>query len=114
MGVYHAADFNARVTLAAQTIARGGETSRKFDTCFEMHDGDAVVAALVRRARSNPVLAKNLPRYISADSLAAAPQNLADHENLTGWARELRLKAQEDHLKWLAKMDAEATAQWRL
>ena len=114
MGVYHAYDFNCRVNLAASTIAKGGQTSRKFDTCFEMHDGDAVVAALVRRAANNLALAKNLPRYISAESLAAAPQNLAYHPNLTAWAQELRLKASEAHLKWLAKMDAEATQRWRL
>jgi hypothetical protein len=64
--VYAPDAFASRVAFAAALIARGGETSRRFDTCFEMYDGDAVAAGLMRRAKANPEgkLARNLFSYI--------------------------------------------------
>jgi hypothetical protein len=55
--VYDQENFIGRVNYAAQCLVRRtGIGSRHFDTCFEMFDGDAVVTALVRRARKNPKL----------------------------------------------------------
>ena len=48
--VYNANDFQYRVDFAANVISRMGRTTRNFDTCFEMYDGQAVAAALMRRA----------------------------------------------------------------
>jgi hypothetical protein len=56
MGVLTEDGFTARVNYAAQCIVRRQTNGRGFDNCFEMWDGDAVVAALVRRARKNPKL----------------------------------------------------------
>lgn len=54
--VYDAENFIGRVNYAAQCFVRKTTGTRHFDTCFEMADGDAVVAALVRRAEKNPKL----------------------------------------------------------
>lgn len=54
--VHDAENFAGRVNYAAQCLMRGTSGTRHFDTCFEMHDGDAVVTALVRRARNNKAL----------------------------------------------------------
>jgi hypothetical protein len=74
--VYDPNAFAYRVDFAASVIARGGQTTRTFDTCFEMNDGEAVAAALVRRARAKPEgnLARNLFRFISE------ARSLADYE----------------------------------
>jgi hypothetical protein len=46
--VYERDAFAYRVNFAAGVIAKGGNTTRNFDTCCEMNDGDAVVAALMQ------------------------------------------------------------------
>jgi hypothetical protein len=55
-----AARFNQRVNRATQRLAgrfRGRDLfDGKFDTCFEAHDGDCVVAALIRRAQTDVAL----------------------------------------------------------
>lgn len=50
--------YQYRVNYAAACIVRGNVYSRSFDNCFEMHDSDLVVTALVRRAAKNPRLYK--------------------------------------------------------
>ena len=55
MSVYNPTAFRERVSYAATCFLRGTH-SRARDTCFEMYDGDAVVTALVRRARNNDSL----------------------------------------------------------
>ena len=64
--VYDTDAFSTRVNFAANYIRQGRKTSRTFDTCFEMNDGDAVATALVRRANADPAgaLARNLFTYI--------------------------------------------------
>ena len=54
--VYDEDNFFARVTYAAQCFIRNTHETLHFDTCFGMFDGDAVVTALVRHARTNPTL----------------------------------------------------------
>ena len=59
--------FWDRVSFACAVVAHSARTTRQFDSCFEMHDGDAVAAAMVRRAKALPdgPLARNLfPRYL--------------------------------------------------
>ncbi len=63
--VYIPESFAARVNFAARVIASGANTTRRFDTCFEMFDGDTVCVALYRRSLKNPKLAANLRRYVS-------------------------------------------------
>ena len=99
--VYDTENFAGRVNLAATVIASGGRPSRSFDTCFEMHDGDAVAAALVRRSLNNERLAANLFRYIGEAGARAA---FARYEgrNLPDVAREMRAAAAA---KWQATLD---------
>lgn len=63
--VYDTENFAGRVNYAATVMVRGGSSTRHFDTCFEMCDGDLVAVALYRRAENNPKLAAALPRYLS-------------------------------------------------
>jgi len=51
--VYKASAFEDRVNYAASCIVKGYTNGRHFDTCFEMGDGEYVVAALVRRVLKN-------------------------------------------------------------
>lgn len=84
-------DFSARVNFAAAYIGAGTATTRRFDSCFENDDGDAVVTALYRRAQLRPLgrLAANLWRYVARDS--AEPVAIANAgRNLLTWAHELR------------------------
>jgi hypothetical protein len=65
MDVYKASAFEDRVNYAASCIAGcNGHVpqGRHFDTCFEMGDGDYVVAALMRRVLKNP--GSKLAQYI--------------------------------------------------
>lgn len=58
-----------RINYAILTIKRGGKTSRKFDTCFEMGDGDLVASEIVLRSKKNERLAANLPKYLGKDTI---------------------------------------------
>lgn len=68
--VYDNDNFMGRVNFAANYISRGVATTRTFDTCFEMNDGDAVCLALVRRTKKNPKskLSRNIWNYLSKDT----------------------------------------------
>jgi hypothetical protein len=97
--VYDPDAFAYRVTFAAAVIARGGETTRRFDATGEMNDGEAVTAALVRRAKANPGgnLARNLFRYIGEEQ-ALDHYEETKHltvRGLTEYAATLRADAQK-------------------
>ncbi len=62
-----------RINFAASYISQGRNTSRTFDTCFEMGDGDAVYAGLLRRAKKNPRLAANIRQYLFVANEVAIP-----------------------------------------
>ena len=84
-----------------------GPITRNVDTCFEMYDGLAVAAALIRRARGNPAgtLAKNLPKYIS-EKLALENYETTKHLTRTGladYAAELRAEGQRNANKVFAQ-----------
>lgn len=96
MSVYDLDDFSARVSYAACLIARKGAITRALDACFEMYDGAAVAAALVRRSWNNPSLAQNLPRFIGADAIIRAELKAREVKNLSAWARELRATAEAE------------------
>ena len=98
--VYSSYDFQYRVDFAASVISRMGRVTRNFDTCFEMYDGDAVAAALIRRVRANPVgpLAKHLPKYIR-EELALEDYETTKHLTRAGlaeYAAELRAEGQRN------------------
>ena len=91
--VYDEDNFIGRVNYAAACLVRNtGIGSRHFDTCFEMNDGDAVVTALVRRARKNPKLRAALPLGLNVDSIEAraAKYESIPTRKLSDLARELR------------------------
>jgi hypothetical protein len=98
--------FWDRVNFASAVIARNGEPTRNFDTCFEMYDGDAVAAAVVRRAKANPdgPLARNLfPRYLGP--LAIESYETTKHlsrKQLEQYAADLRTEAIRARDAWWA------------
>ena len=94
-------NYTGRVNYAAAVIAGGRNTSRAFDNCFENYDGDAVAAALMRRAQKNERLSANLPRYINPETAKDAATRLQGR-NLTEAAAEMRAKAQAEFDAWLA------------
>lgn len=110
--VYDLDNFAGRVNYAAQVISNGRETTRSFDTCFEMSDGDQVAAALLRRAENNPKLAAMLPRYLSLDSVRRYAETIADvpTRDLPRLAREARERRAAAHAAWMADLDAKQTA----
>lgn len=81
-----------RINYATRVIREGRATSRQFDGCFEMGDGDDVVAALVKRAAKCPTLKANLPRYIAQSSIekrtASAPGQWVQCEPMNQADRE--------------------------
>ena len=105
--VYDPENFSGRVNYAAQCFLRGTGCTRHFDTCFEMADGDAVVAALVRRAARNPALHAAIARQwregfpagwrATAAALAHVPTRL-----LPGLARVQRAEFAARHATRLA------------
>ena len=110
--VYDTENFQGRVSLAALYISEGRETTRSFDTCFEMWDGDAVAVALLRRAERNPdgPIARNFDRYLSRESVGAVARANAHRKNLTAWARELREAAERrSRQRWADRAGAGAT-----
>lgn len=79
MSVYDSDAFAERVNFAANYIRNKRTQTRRFDTCFEMHDGDAVAVALMRRAAADPAgaLAKNMHLYIGGKAVDDAVKALA-------------------------------------
>ena len=56
----------ARINYAARFISEGRRpTTRQFDTCFEMNDGEEVYQVLLKRAVKNPKLAANIHQYLN-------------------------------------------------
>lgn len=106
MSVYDPEAFDERVAFAARHIASGRPSTRRFDTCFEMHDGDAVAVALVRRVRARPntKLAANFEQYLGDVSYAAAERHAAvPTPRLPELAARLRREAAERFDAWLAE-----------
>lgn len=110
--VYDPENFAGRVSLAAFYISQRRESSRAFDTCFEMYDGDAVAVALFRRAQKNPRsdLAGFLECYLNlTDTEKLATEN-AHRKNLTAWARELRAEGERALAAMFAELEARSAA----
>ena len=98
--------FWDRVSFACAVVAHSARTTRQFDTCFEIFDGDAVAAAVVRRAKARPdgPLARNLfPRYLGPRALASyeATKHLS-RKQLENYAADLRKEAIRANDAWWA------------
>lgn len=98
-------NYAGRVNYAAAVISAGRRTSRAFDNCFENYDGDAVCAALIRRAAKNEKLAENLFRYVCRSSAEEAAAKLQGR-NLTEAAAEMRAKAAAANAAYWASREA--------
>jgi len=113
--VYETDAFPYRVEFAAAVISRRGNTTRNFDTCFEMHDGSSVAAALVRRTKANPnsKLAQNLYQYVTKDRAEAAYEKTKHltHAELVKHAAEERERAAKGFAEFMEKVRAEQAAQ---
>lgn len=90
--VYDPENFSGRVNYAALVISQRRQTTRSFDTCFEMYDGDAVAAAIWRRSLRNPKLASNLGRYLDPNRCKQSFEQY-EGQDLTVAARQLRFAA---------------------
>lgn len=90
--------YTYRVDFAAKRISEGGGTTRAFDTCFEMWDGDGVAVALYRRSRRNPKLKRNLFKYLNRSSVvqAAWRHRRRPTRDLKILAQELRAEKQRE------------------
>jgi hypothetical protein len=110
---YEKTAFASRVNLACSYISAGRRTSRTFDTCFEMNDGDAVAVAVYRRSRRNPKLRTNLYRYLDRATIVGAAwrNRRRPTRSLPAWAGELRRAAEEAFAAAMAKRDAEQAAE---
>jgi hypothetical protein len=104
--VYDDEAFNERVNFAAKYISEGRRTTRHFDTCFEMNDGDVVATALWRRAEKNPKLAANLFRYIREDLTREHAEHYKSVKtrDLPAVARKLRRERREAWEQQLAEL----------
>ena len=111
MSVYDTDNFMGRVNLAASYISQGRNTTRTFDTCFEMSDGDAVATALYRRAQKAPSgrLASNLWSYLSQASVEPVAVQNAYRADLKSWAAELRAESRIAFQKIMAEQAARQT-----
>lgn len=107
--VYDPDNFAGRVNLAALYISEGRNSSRSFDTCFEMYDGAAVGLALMRRAEKNPdsPLARNLWLYLGREHAEANAAENGHRANLAAWARELRADGERSSRAMFAKLEAD-------
>ncbi len=94
--VYDPDAFAQRVNYAAQCIVAGGNRTRTrhFDTCFEMCDGDLVVAALIRRAAKNPNLTQAIEQVMGVDGVEHWRQTAARWVRVS--ARQLARAAQAE------------------
>ena len=112
--VYQRDAFAYRVNFAASVIAKGGNTTRNFDTCCEMWDWDAVVAALMRRVKANPggPLARNFSRYLNVGLAETAYQETKHMSNrqLIEYAAKLRTDRQAESDAFFEKMRKEREA----
>lgn len=72
MNIYTKDQPAARVRFAVGVILRGTPTTRDFDSCFEMGDGDRIAATVYARALKNPRLMAALPKYLDMDSARGA------------------------------------------
>lgn len=88
-------NYAYRVAFACRVIADKRETTRNFDNCFEMSDGDAVAVAVYRRSRKNPRIRANLFRYLSRCSVVplAFKERRRSTSQLKAWAAEQRREA---------------------
>lgn len=107
--VYETENYSGRVSLAARYIAEGRESTRAFDTCFEMYDGSAVAVALYQRAQKDPQgsLARRIWEYLGRAEVEQLAANNAHRSNLAEWAQELRAEGQRKSDAFLAKIAAQ-------
>lgn len=107
--VYEPEAFKARVDLACRYIAAGRPTTRTFDTCFEMYDGDAVAVAVYRRAQRNPNIKRNLWRYLGRSVCVpvAWRERRRPTRDLANWAAELRRQGKAEFDAFMARIERE-------
>jgi hypothetical protein len=97
--VYMFDNFKGRVDYVAAVMSRRGNTSRRFDGCFEMYDGSAVLAAIVKRSWKNERLREVLRKYFCQYALQEAQTNAEECEDLDAWAKVLRDEATAQELR---------------
>ncbi len=93
--VYQDDNFHGRVNFAASYISAGRQTTRAFDSCFEMNDGAAVALALYRRTLKKPStkLAQNIWRYLVRETIEREAAEYAYEPDLAALAARLRSRS---------------------
>lgn len=79
--VYDPKQQGYRVEFAIHVMLSGGNTTRRFDACFEMGDGREVAGRIYGRALKNPKLMAALPRYISLELAREDYEKWAEHKS---------------------------------
>lgn len=107
-------EFTRRVNLALSLIQTGQISTRAFDACFEMYDGELVAVAVYRRTQANPALIERLWRGLGREITLAAVTQYAPFadQDLPRLARQLRTQryaeAQANLARWQAELQAGA------
>lgn len=102
--VYDPAAFRYRVDYAARCLIQGRTHTRTFDTCFEMGDGDEVVAALMQRALRNPRLDQAIRRWLTPEGFRRWRDTAATFAHCT--IHDLAASARAKHRAGVDRQDA--------
>ncbi len=102
-------EFTRRVNQALSLIQTGQTSTRTFDACFEMYDGELVAVAVYRRAQRDPALLARLWRGLGQEITLAAVTQYAPFtdEDLPRLARQLRAQRYAEARAELARLQAE-------
>ena len=101
--------FQYRVNYAAKVISQGGNTTRAFDSCFEMYDGEEVATILYRRSLKNPRLRENIWKRLCEKTVMESVAKLShiSTRDMPKQAAETRSRRALAAAAWQAERDAE-------
>lgn len=90
--------FADRVNFAVHCLETGRTSSRDLDTCFEMYDGDEVLALVLRRANYRPLLASAILRTFDTDTILRVTKQFAgqDERQVAELSRERRARCKAE------------------
>jgi len=108
--VYDPAAFRYRVDYAARCLIQGRTHTRTFDSCFEMGDGDEVVAALMQRALHNPRLDQAIRQWLTPNGFRHWCDTAAPFAPST--LRDLETSARAKHAAWVARQAVACSCAW--
>lgn len=108
--VYDPAQFRYRVSFAARCLIQGRTHTRTFDTCFEMGDGNEVVATLMQRALRNPRLDQALRAWLTPEGFRHWGDTAGAFAHYT--IRDLEASARAKHWAWADRRAVPCSCTW--